>query len=220
MCSFLFFKIPSPLSALELHSRHRKKFQKSNLWLVFVPDKDITKIQLILSSAFLKKKVLTKLQKSVHFFLVVKGLLKLTSHFCILPWKKIWFSLNIYSTVCYFHPEFDFCPAVLSQSPFLMCTVKMCCWFVEKLYCRANVLSPEYASVEKKERNVRSTYIYFFLASGGGSPLYPEILRYYTMILQRISASAHCGTVDTGFEPGTSAWEVWRTTNEPPHLQF
>ena len=38
-----------------------------------------------------------------------------------------------------------------------------------------------------------------FLASGGGSPLYPEILQYNTMILQRIRIIA----VDAGFEPGT-----------------
>ena len=54
----------------------------------------------------------------------------------------------------------------------------------------------------------------FFWASGGGSPLYPEILQYYTMILQRIRIIV----VDAGFEPGTSAPEVWRATNEPPHL--
>ena len=53
------------------------------------------------------------------------------------------------------------------------------------------------------------------MASGGGSPLYPEILQYCTMILQRIRIIV----VDAGFEPGTSAIEVWRTTNEPPHLQ-
>ena len=58
-------------------------------------------------------------------------------------------------------------------------------------------------------------FFVFFLASGGGSPLYPEILQYYTMILQRIRIIV----VDAGFEPGTSAPEVWRATNEPPHLQ-
>ena len=54
------------------------------------------------------------------------------------------------------------------------------------------------------------------MASGGGSPLYPEILQYCTMILQRIRIIV----VDAGFEPGTSATEVWRTTNEPPHLHW
>ena len=57
-------------------------------------------------------------------------------------------------------------------------------------------------------------FLYIFLASGGGSPLYPEILQYYTMILQRIRIIV----VDAGVEPGTSAPEVWRATNEPPHL--
>ena len=34
-------------------------------------------------------------------------------------------------------------------------------------------------------------FLYIFLASGGGSPLYPEFLQYYTMILQR--TRDHCG---------------------------
>ena len=42
-----------------------------------------------------------------------------------------------------------------------------------------------------------------------------RFLQYYTMILQRIRIMV----VDAGFEPGTSAQEVWRATNEPPHLQ-
>ena len=57
-------------------------------------------------------------------------------------------------------------------------------------------------------------FVVYFLASGGGSPLYPEIFYSITMILQRIRIIV----VDTGFEPGTTATEVWRTTNEPPHL--
>ena len=56
--------------------------------------------------------------------------------------------------------------------------------------------------------------LYFFYL-GGGFPLYPEILQYYTIFLQRIRIIV----VDAGFEPGTSATEVWRTSNEPPHLQ-
>ena len=35
------------------------------------------------------------------------------------------------------------------------------------------------------------------------------------MILQRIRIIVE----DAGFEPGTSAPEVWCSTNEPPHLQ-
>ena len=57
-------------------------------------------------------------------------------------------------------------------------------------------------------------FLYIFLVPGGGSPLYPENLQYYTMILQRIRIIV----VDAGFEPGTSAPEVWRATNEPPPL--
>ena len=49
-------------------------------------------------------------------------------------------------------------------------------------------------------------FLYIFLASGGGSPLYPEFLQYYTMILQRPRIIVG----DAGFEPGTSAPEVWR----------
>ena len=43
-----------------------------------------------------------------------------------------------------------------------------------------------------------------------------RFLQYYTIILQRIRIIA----VDAGFEPGTSVPEVWRATNEPPHLHF
>ena len=40
-----------------------------------------------------------------------------------------------------------------------------------------------------------------------------RFLQYYTMILQRIRIIV----VDAGVEPGASAPEVWRATNEPPH---
>ena len=53
-----------------------------------------------------------------------------------------------------------------------------------------------------------------YVASGGGFPPFPEILLYYTMILQ----CPRIIVVEAGFEPGTSAPEVWRATNEPPHL--
>ena len=53
------------------------------------------------------------------------------------------------------------------------------------------------------------------MASEVGFPLYPEIfLHYYTMILQRIRIIVG----DAGFEPGTSAPQVWCATYEPPHL--
>ena len=48
-------------------------------------------------------------------------------------------------------------------------------------------------------------FLYCF-ASSGGSPLYPEFLQYYTMILQRPRIIVG----DARFEPGTSAPEVWR----------
>ena len=56
--------------------------------------------------------------------------------------------------------------------------------------------------------------MYIFLALGGGSPLYPQILQYYTMILQRIRIYA----VDAGVEPGTSAPEVWRAIPMSHHI--
>ena len=43
-----------------------------------------------------------------------------------------------------------------------------------------------------------------------------RFLHYYTMILQRIRIIVG----DAGFEPGTSAPEIWRATNEPPHLLY
>ena len=57
------------------------------------------------------------------------------------------------------------------------------------------------------------------MVSGGGSPLYPEFLQYYTMILQRPRIIVG----DAGFEPGTSASEVWRATKvatASPILEF
>ena len=62
-------------------------------------------------------------------------------------------------------------------------------------------------------RNYYFFFVYLFLASGGGSPLYLEFLQHDTMILQRPRIIEG----DAGFEPGTSASEVWRATNEPPH---
>ena len=41
------------------------------------------------------------------------------------------------------------------------------------------------------------------------------VLHYYTMSLQRIRIIVG----DAGFEPGTSASEVWCATNEPPYLR-
>ena len=80
----------------------------------------------------------------------------------------------------------------------------------------SNVHNVPYTNSEKrkKENNVlwnrkESKYIFFlyiFLASGGGFPLY------YTMILQRPRIIVG----DSGFEPETSAPEVWGATNEPP----
>ena len=54
----------------------------------------------------------------------------------------------------------------------------------------------------------------FFWPQVEVSPLLPEILQFYTMILQRLRIIVE----DAGFEPWTSAPEVWCATNEPPHL--
>ena len=56
--------------------------------------------------------------------------------------------------------------------------------------------------------------VFAFLASGGGLLLYPKVLQYFTMILQRPMIIVG----DAGFEPGTAAPEVWCATNAPPHL--
>ena len=53
-----------------------------------------------------------------------------------------------------------------------------------------------------------------FFASGGGLSICPEILQY----AQWLCLSSEFSTVrDAGFEPGTTASEVWSSTNEPPH---
>ena len=56
-------------------------------------------------------------------------------------------------------------------------------------------------------------FLYIFWISGRVS-LYPEILQYCTMTMQRPRIIVG----DAGFESGTSATEIWRATNEPPHL--
>ena len=75
-------------------------------------------------------------------------------------------------------------------------------------------------------------YIFFWPQVEVLFPFPEEILKYYTMILQRPRIIVE----DAGFEPGTSAPEVWRATfsyairycmafsynkisNEPPHFQ-
>ena len=70
----------------------------------------------------------------------------------------------------------------LVQHSFLMSDCPLVIWF-------KNIL----ISVFKKKKD-------FFFASLVGFPLYPEILQYYTMILQRHRIIVG----DAGFEPGTS----------------
>ena len=58
-------------------------------------------------------------------------------------------------------------------------------------------------------------FVLIFLPQVSLSTLSSFLLKYrYTMILQRIRIIV--GHV--GFEPGTSAPEVWCATNEPPHF--
>ena len=52
-------------------------------------------------------------------------------------------------------------------------------------------------------------FINLFFASWVGFPLFPEILYFITIILQRIRIIVG----DAGFEPKTSAPEVWCATN-------
>ena len=87
-------------------------------------------------------------------------------------------------------------------------------WWVKKRYSLHIRLTNRKKNVRHLLRIYAQGGFYFFLASGGGSPLYPETLQYITMILQRIRIIA----VDARFKPWTSAPEVWRATNEPPHL--
>ena len=54
-----------------------------------------------------------------------------------------------------------------------------------------------------------------FFCLRGRFPFLPwDFLYFITMILQRIRIIVG----DAGFEPGTSAPEVWCATNEPPHV--
>ena len=64
--------------------------------------------------------------------------------------------------------------------------------------------------------NYKNIFLNIFCYSGqvSLSTLIFSTLQYCTMILQRIRTIVG----NYGFEPGTSAQEVWRTTNEPPHL--
>ena len=61
---------------------------------------------------------------------------------------------------------------------------------------------------------IKVFFCIFFWPHVEVSPLLPEILQFYTMILQRLRIIVE----DVGFEPGTSVPEVWRATKEPPHL--
>ena len=75
---------------------------------------------------------------------------------------------------------------------------------------------------ETAQNNKKSLYkiciSYFFkdlfFLSGRFPSLHWDFLHYFTMILQRIRIIVG----DAGFEPGTSAPEVWCATNKPPHL--
>ena len=69
------------------------------------------------------------------------------------------------------------------------------------------------------EPNGSVTVPVFFIFFWPQVEVSPSTLRftvpfYYTMTLQR----PRINEGDAGFEPGTSASEVWRATNEPPHL--
>ena len=58
-------------------------------------------------------------------------------------------------------------------------------------------------------------FLKIFFCLRGRLPSLPwDFLLYFTMILQRLRIVL----VDAGFEPGTSAPEVWCATNEPPPL--
>ena len=56
----------------------------------------------------------------------------------------------------------------------------------------------------------------FFFASGGSSPLYPEICT----VLHNDPARPRISVGDAEIEPVTPAPQVWRAANEPPHLNL
>ena len=58
------------------------------------------------------------------------------------------------------------------------------------------------------------SFLKIFFALVVGFPLYYEIFYFITMILQRIKIIMG----DAGFDPGTSAPEVWCATAEPSHF--
>ena len=66
-----------------------------------------------------------------------------------------------------------------------------------------------------RDNNITSSKImWFFLPQVEVPPSTLRFLQYCSMILQRPRIIVG----DAGFEPGTSVLEVWRATNEPPHL--
>ena len=74
-----------------------------------------------------------------------------------------------------------------------------------------------FTSTGQKNTNciaIELLFLYILFGLRWRFPLYPEILQFYTIILQRIRIIA----VDAGCDPGVSVSEVWRATNEPPHL--
>ena len=62
----------------------------------------------------------------------------------------------------------------------------------------------------------RRIFLYIFWPQVEVPPSTLRSLQYYTMILQRPGIIVG----DAEFEPGTSAPEVWRVTNEPPYLLY
>ena len=90
------------------------------------------------------------------------------------------------------------------------------------------ITEPKYCNIAKQDLNIykksiltSSNTVYFllfwsclFCLRGRVPPLPWDFLHYFTMILQRIRIIV----VDAGFEPRTSAPEVWCATNEPLHL--
>ena len=119
------------------------------------------------------------------------------------------------------------------------CYLKLC--FVHKHI--KSIVSENCVTIIKEQFDFEKIIIIIidlFFTSGVGFPLYPEILYFITMILQHIRIIVG----EAGYEPGTSAPEVWCTTNhhisielshlqraitspmshhifnEPPHLQW
>ena len=96
---------------------------------------------------------------------------------------------------------------------FLIRILENVIWMVWWHYVNNRGREGPFSSVRSIELRRIFFKLYFFASGGGYHPLYPESLQYYTIPQRPLIIVG-----DAGFEPGTSAPEVWPAANEPPHL--